>query len=175
MTADATLLPVEPLSAAAFAPYGEVIETAERPWLPINRGTTRRYHRLAEVEALGEGASAAISLFAGQAFAPPLDIGMLERHPLGSQCFLPMDGAPYLVVVAVPGGARPDEATLRAFVARGDQGVNYRAGTWHHPLLCLGRPGLFAVVDRVGPGANCDEAALAQVYRVVGLPALAGS
>jgi ureidoglycolate lyase len=81
---------------------------------------------------------------------------MMERHPLGSQAFVPLSGKPYLVVVA-PAGDPPDVAALRVFLARGDQGVNYAPGVWHHPLLALDAVCDFLVVDRSGTTPNCDE------------------
>jgi ureidoglycolate lyase len=81
---------------------------------------------------------------------------MLERHPLSSQLFMPLSAAPFLVVVAPP-GENVDRTSVRAFVTNGAQGVNYRRGTWHHPVIALANPSEFLVVDRVGPGANCDE------------------
>jgi ureidoglycolate lyase len=83
----------------------------------------------------------------------------MERHPLGSQAFVPLNGQRYVVVVA-PAGAPPSREGLRAFLCRGDQGINYHRGTWHHPMLALDRACEFAEFHRIGPGANCDEAAL---------------
>ncbi|MFX8813062.1 ureidoglycolate lyase, partial [Acinetobacter baumannii] len=87
---------------------------------------------------------------------PPIRLRVMERHPLGSQAFVPMCGDPFLVVVAPPGPA-PAPADLRAFVTNGRQGVNYARGTWHHPLLALDRISDFLVVDRGGDGRNLDE------------------
>jgi ureidoglycolate lyase len=153
-------LAVEPLSRAAFAPFGEVLESADATALSINAGSTTRYHDLARVEALGSDARTLLSLFDGQAWHSPLQIRQLERHPLGSQAFYPVDGARMLIVVAPAGEL--DERAIRAFISSPEQGVNYAAGTWHHPLLCLQRPGRFVVVDRGGPGQNCDERLLRQ-------------
>jgi ureidoglycolate lyase len=153
-------LAVEPLTRAAFAPFGEVLESAGATALPINAGSTTRYHDLARLEALGSDARTLLSLFDGQAWHSPLQIRQLERHPLGSQAFYPVDGARMLIVVAPAGEL--DERAIRAFISSPQQGVNYAAGTWHHPLLCLQRPGRFVVVDRGGPEQNCDERLLHQ-------------
>jgi ureidoglycolate lyase len=151
---------IEPLSAEAFAEFGEVIEaTATARHYPINQGTTMRYHRLAAVQTLGDGAEAIISIFRGQRFQLPLTIQTMERHPLGSQAFMPLAGQRFLVVVAA-GGERPDPTRLHAFITNGAQGVNYRNGTWHHALLNLADASDFLVVDRGGPGHNCDECLL---------------
>jgi len=157
-------LPVDPLTRAAFAPFGEVLESAGATALPINAGTTTRYHDLARVEASGEDGRVLFNLFEGQAWQAPVPIRLLERHPLGSQAFYPVDGARMLIVVAPAGEL--DERAIRAFISGPEQGVNYAAGTWHHPLLCLQRPGRFVVVDRGGSGPNCDEQWLSQALEV---------
>lgn len=153
-------LAIAPLTPEAFAPFGEVIapEAARRAF-PINAGNTRRFHDLANVECLGDGARVGISLFRGQPRAMPFTVTMLERHPLGSQAFVPLSKTPYLIVVATAPDAVP-----RAFLARSGEGVNYRRGTWHHPLLALGAVSDFLVVDRIGLGNNCEEATLAQEW-----------
>ena len=147
-------LRVEPLTREAFAPFGEVIEAAGVTPILINEGTTERFDDLARVEV--GGGRAKISLFRGRPRPWPIRIGMMERHPLGSQAFVPLDDHPYLVVVAAA-DTRPNTDDLRAFRASGDQGVNYRRGVWHHPLLALGSMRTFLVVDRAGPGDNLDE------------------
>ena len=161
MSATLSELPllVEPLSREAFAPFGEVIEACDAvKHFTINAGNTERYHDLANIEPGADG-RVIVSIFRGQPRTLPFRVEMMERHPLASQAFIPMSGKPYLVVVA-PAGEAPTAAQLRVFVARGDQGVNYATGVWHHPLLALGGVCDFLVVDRAGPGHNCDEIAL---------------
>jgi ureidoglycolate lyase len=163
-------LRIEPLTREAFAPFGEVIETAGATSFAINAGTTTRYHDLARIETAGDASWVLVSLFEGQAWHAPIEIRMLERHPLGSQAFYPVDGARMLIVVAPPGEL--DESKIRAFVSAPEQGVNYARGTWHHPLLCLQRPGRFLVMDRGGAGPNCDEQLLKQPLLALALGAL---
>lgn len=149
-------LAVEPLSREAFAPYGDVIDASDAVrHFPINGGNTERYHDLASIEPGPEG-RVIVSIFRGQPRELPFRVEMMERHPLGSQAFIPLSGRPYLVVVA-PAGAPPAAEDLRVFLARADQGVNYHTGVWHHPLLALDAVCDFLVVDRSGPGHNCDE------------------
>ncbi len=158
-------LTTQPLSREAFAPFGDVIETAGAEHFAINNGSTERYHDLARVQLLGEDAQALISIFRGQPFTTPLTVRMLERHPLGSQAFVPLSNRPYLVVVAEP-APEPVLSTMRAFFAGGHQGVNYHAGVWHHPLLALEEVSDFLVVDRAGNGDNCDEHILPETVTI---------
>ena len=102
----------------------------------INNGSTRRYHKLATVETAAPEDQAIISIFAAEALEMPLVIRMLERHPLGSQAFIPLLGHPFLVVVA-PLGDAPVPGHVRAFRSNGRQGVNYHRGVWHHPVLTI--------------------------------------
>lgn len=145
-----------PLTAAAFAPFGEVIETAGHTPRLINEGTSERFDDLTPVDVLAEGGRPLISIFRATPRPVPFVVKGMERHPWSSQAFYPLDGLPYLVVVAVPGDA-PWETRIRAFRAAGNQGVNYRRGTWHHALLALGKTCDFLVVDRGGTGENCEE------------------
>jgi ureidoglycolate lyase len=154
----------EPLTAAVFAPFGRVIEASDAAVkLDINQGHAVRYDRLADVDVEEGGGTGAISLFRAQPLAEP-ELKVFERHPLGSQSFVPLGGRPYLVAVA-PAGAF-DPAAVRVFRAEGHQGVHYAKGTWHHFLLVLDADSDFLVVDRAGPGDNCDEIALAPGDRI---------
>lgn len=149
------ILRPEPLTAAAFAPFGEVIDSAGHAPLMINEGHTERFHDLAELDLAREGGRPCLSLFRTRPKALPLMLGVMERHPLASQSFFPLSGRPYLVVVAPAGDFDP--AGLRAFLAGPGQGVSYHAGTWHHYSLALGATAEFLVIDRAGAGDNCDE------------------
>lgn len=157
----------EPLTAAAFAPFGSVIEASEDAVrLDINQGHAVRFDRLAEIDAADGGGAGAVSLFR----ARPLEalvLKVFERHPLGSQTFMPLSGGPYLVAVA-PAGAF-DVAKVRLFRAGANQGVHYHKGVWHHFLLVLEESD-FLVVDRSGPGDNCEEVALSEADAVAVRP-----
>lgn len=156
-----TPLSIQPLTREAFAPFGEVIMLEGAKHYPINAGTTERFHALAGVDAAERGGQPIISLFRGQPRLLPLPIAVMERHPLGSQAFIPVTQSAddeYLVVVAPAG--KFDAGRMQAFLARGFQGVSYARGVWHHPLIALHKVSDFLIVDRVGPGNNCDEIAL---------------
>lgn len=153
-------LAIEPLTRAAFAPFGDVIELEGAKQIPINLGTTIRYHDLANVDVADENGRTLVNLFRGQPRTLPFEVTMLERHPLGSQAFVPLNDKPYLVVVA-PAGAL-DPHAIRAFVTSGWQGVNYAKGVWHHPLIALGEVSDFVVVDRGGDGLNLNEQDLSE-------------
>lgn len=120
----------------------------------INAGRCGRWHDRARLD-FGPDGRAGISLFRSLARSLPLACDLLERHPLGSQAFIPMTAAPFLVIVAPDAGGTPGR--LRAFLTAPGQGINLLAGTWHGVLTPLASPGLFAVVDRIGPGANLQE------------------
>jgi len=167
------LLPINPLTREAFAPFGDVIECAGARHYPINAGTTERYHDLARIEP-GDQGRTILSIFRGLASTFPLRVALMERHPLGSQAFVPLQNRCYLVVVADPADGIDAPGQLHAFLAQGHQGVNYRPGVWHHPLIAVGAigtvnaegvsatPSDFLVIDREGPGPNCDEQPLAE-------------
>ena len=153
-----TIVP-EPLTADAFAPFGDVIEAAgAAEVLPINYGWTTRFNDLAGVNTRDEGGRTIVSIFRSKPLEP-LVLKVFERHPLGSQAFVPTQGRPYLVAVA-PRGAF-DAAKVRVFRAAAAQGVNYAKGVWHHFLLALEAESDFLVIDREGPGDNLDEIELA--------------
>jgi ureidoglycolate lyase len=149
------ILQAIPLSAQAFAPFGEVIETQGRAWRWINEGTSQRFDDLAVVDVQQDGGRPLISIFRASPQPLPFEVRSLERHPLSSQSFYPLDARPFLVIVAEAGSApRADE--VRAFLSSGRQGVNYRRNTWHHALIALEQTSEFLVVDRGGPQENCE-------------------
>ena len=156
-------LAVQPLSAQAFAPFGEVLSCEGAHHYPINAGTTERYHDLARIDAGPQG-RVIVSIFRGQPRPFPLPITLMERHPLASQAFMPLQPRPYLVVVAEPGPQAAVPGRLHAFLAQGAQGVNYAPGVWHHPLIAVEAVSDFLVIDRAGEGDNCDEVQLARGY-----------
>lgn len=158
-------LVAQPLTREAFAAFGDVIESAHSRSMPINGGMTTRFHDLARVDPGPGDSRVLVNIFETLPYALPLPVNMLERHPLGSQAFVPMDGSRFLVVVAPAGDAVRIE-DIRAFVTNGRQGVNYARGVWHHPLVVTQQRASFVVIDRGGAGPNCDEIFLPPVCAV---------
>ncbi|APZ53033.1 ureidoglycolate lyase [Salipiger abyssi] len=154
----------EPLTAEGFAPFGDVLEVAGAPDKIINQGLCGRHHDRAALD-FGPGGRAGISLFDAEPRSLPYRLEMVERHPDGSQAFLPMHEHPWLVIVAEPG---PVPGAIRAFLAAPGQGINFHRGTWHGVLTPLHAPGRFAVVDRIGDSANLEEHWLEEPVLVTG-------
>jgi ureidoglycolate lyase len=140
----------EPLTTTAFAPFGDVLD-ATGDFRLINAGLCQRHHDRAQLD-FGPDGRAGISIFKAEPRALPYRFDLIERHPDGAQAFLPMSEHPFLVIVS----AGPN-ATPRAFLTNGAQGINLHRGTWHGVLTPLYAPGLFAVVDRIGPTPNIEE------------------
>ncbi|MGT2485372.1 ureidoglycolate lyase [Methylobacterium oryzae CBMB20] len=153
-----------PLTAEAFAPFGTVIDAAAAAPRPMNAGMARRFHDLAAVEVVGEGARVVIGLVEAQPYPVPLRLGFVERHPLGAQAFLPLSAAPFLVVVCPDAEGRPGPP--QAFVTAPRQGICYARNTWHGVLTPYGQPQDFVVIDRGGPGVNLEEHIFAEPWTV---------
>ena len=152
------LVALQPLSRENFAPYGDVIEIEGAKHFPINAGTIERYHDLANIDVgVEEGGRAIVSIMAcNQTSELPYQIKVMERHPLGCQAFIPMKPIPMVVAVALPGD-NPDFTQIQGFISNGTQGVNYKPGVWHMPLISTSLNHQYLIVDRGGDGHNCDE------------------
>ena len=155
----------EPLTPEAFAPFGDVLSADGPPDRIINAGMCGRYHNRARLDFGPEG-RAGISVFKAIPRALPYTFDLLERHPEGSQAFLPMTQHPFLVIVAPDKDGVPGDP--RAFLTAPGQGINLHRGTWHGVLTPLAAPGLFAVVDRIGDGPNLEEYRYPAPWRVAG-------
>ncbi|MBX3582002.1 MAG: ureidoglycolate lyase [Rhizobiaceae bacterium] len=158
------IITASPLTRENFAPFGDVLDTSGEGHYPINGGMTERYHALARPEATGPGGHVLISIFKGKPYDFPLSLKMVERHPLGSQAFMPLSQRPFLVIVCHDKNGRPGEP--RAFLTRPGQGVNYPAGRWHGVLTPIGEPQDFLVVDRGGAGNNLEEFFFPEPYEI---------
>lgn len=152
-------LTVEPLTADEFAPFGDVIEARDSSAFFVNEGQAQRFHDLAKIDVAAGNGRPLISIFRSAPTHFPLTLHKIERHPLGSQAFIPLGNHQFLIVVAsTTNNDFPDRP--RVFLSNGHQGVNYKPGVWHHPLIALNHTTEFLVIDRGGTGANCDVAEL---------------
>jgi ureidoglycolate lyase len=140
-----------------------VVEREGADLVTINQGFATRVNDLAQIDVAAGGASVNVSLFVAKARPLPIDVKLMERHPLGSQLFFPLQDRPWLVLVCSDPLVT---ATYRAFEASGRQGVNYARNVWHHPLLVLTDEERFLVVDRKGEGNNLEEVWLDDEHRV---------
>ena len=149
-------LVARPLTADAFAPYGEVIDLRTAKTIPINTGLTTRFHDLVSVDVAAEGGKPLVNVFRSRPLPLPHRVRIMERHPLGSQAFIPMQETRFLVLVG-RGEQALDESSLELFVTDGRQGVSFFRNTWHHFQITLGAEADYLVVDRGGPGNNLEE------------------
>lgn len=144
---------IRPLTPEAFAPFGDVLDCRGAPDKIINQGLCGRYNDRATIDI--DNGRAGLSLFNAEPRALPLTLDMVERHPEGSQAFVPMSEHPFLVIVAPDDNGRPGVPVALKTVP--GQAINFHKNTWHGVLTPLASPGLFAVVDRIGEGANLEE------------------
>lgn len=157
---DRILKPV-PLSAERFAPYGNVIGPGSIDRSTMNEARFERFDDLAEIDIdnSGDGHVAVSIAHSRAATVLPYRFDRIERHPLGSQAFIPLTRFKFIVVVAEAGESVAVDR-LQAFVTDGTQGINYRRGTWHMPLISLAADQDFLIVDRAGSARNCEERVL---------------
>lgn len=147
-----------PLTRSTFSPFGDVIEMEGAAHYSINQGFAERFNDLAHID-VSDGA-VNISLFMAQPRPQPVAIEIMERHPLGTQLFFPLQDRPWLTVVCQD---PQDRNSYHAFAATGRQGVNYAPNIWHHPLLVLDAGSRFLIVDRKGPGKNLEEVSVTEL------------
>lgn len=153
MSAPISISP-KPLTPEAFAPFGDVLDCSGDPDKLINQGMCGRFHDRAELD-FGDDGRAGVSIFKAQPRSLPYTLDLMERHPEGSQTFIPMSMDPFLIIVAPDDGDKP--GTPQAFVSTPGQGINFHRNVWHGVLTPLHEPGLFAVVDRIGKTPNLEE------------------
>jgi ureidoglycolate lyase len=159
-------LSAQPLTAAAMAPFGSVIETAA-VGDAVNGGTSRRHEAVPALDLQRDGGRAVLAVYAAQARAFPFEASVLERHRGSDQVFLPLGGARRCVLLLAPATvAHPRAEDCVALVSDGAQGVRIAAGTWHHGLLALD-DGPWAVLERRADAVDCEEAALPEPLRLL--------
>ena len=162
---------IQPLTREAFAPFGDVLEATGTPTMMINQGLCGRYHDLANIDIASteiEEGKAGISLFDAQPRTLPYRLDMMERHPLGSQAFIPMSMTTFLVIVAPDKKGQP--GLPLAFLTTPGQAINFHRNTWHGVLTPLQAPGLFAIFDRIGSARNLQEFWFEKPYSVISDP-----
>jgi ureidoglycolate lyase len=152
------ILRPEPLTADAFAPFGDVVQSAEFSDTRMNEARFARFDDLVGLDVITDppGRPGVSIARCNTPSVLPYRVEMMERHPLGSQAFIPLQEFEFFVVVAPPGEGL-DESAIRAFRSNGKQGINYRRGTWHMPLIALQQGQTFLIIDRFGEGDNCEQ------------------
>ena len=135
-----------------FSKFGELITTDDIKPISINDGYAKRFDGIANLDTSKDNGEATISIFSALKRTFPMNIDMMEQHPLGSQAFIPMKETTFLSFVA-PNDDKPDLNKVEAFIIPPGLGVNYKTGTWHFPLIATENMN-FLVVDRKGSGDN---------------------
>ena len=159
-------IPLSPLTNDVFAAFGDVIEVSDsNKIIPINDGLADRHHDLAKVDVDDQNGHAIVSIIDTESTTLPLSISVMERHPIGSQAFIPIGNAPYVVLVAPAGDF--DHQSLQGFLAQPHQGINYAKGTWHHACISLNNSNQFLVIDRGGQGDNCDFVSIPESVNII--------
>lgn len=158
-----SVLSISPLVASEFEPFGDILQVQPSPTVMINQGNCARYSDLAALD-FSDG-RAGISIFHAHPYRSPLTLSMMERHPAGSQAFIPMSSDPFLVIVAPDVDGSP--GLPQVFLTNGLQGVNYHRNVWHGVLTPIEGNGLFTVIDRIGNGSNLEEHWLDTAYQIV--------
>jgi ureidoglycolate lyase len=150
------IIPAQALTAAAFAPFGDVIAATAPASTPINAGTAQRFDDLTRLDLNAHNGSPCVAIFrtTEQSHTAPYRLTLFERHLLGSQTFVPMGQGRCLAVLA-PGDAQPDEERIQVFIVEPGQGVTLRRGVWHHPLITLGAADVL-VIERSADAVDCE-------------------
>ncbi len=164
MNANSKKIEINPLTSEAFSNYGDIVETEGATNFKINNGLCTRFHDLANIEVSGPEGRPMISLLSGQPYKLPLYLRMVERHPLGSQAFVPLSDNPFLVIVCDDNDGVP--GLPRAFITSNRQGVNIWQNVWHGVLTPLKKVSDFVVIDRGGEGINLEEYFFKEPYIV---------
>lgn len=161
-----TLKP-QALTSEQFAPYGDVIESVLEQSAAMNSERFERFDDLCDIDMQDDGKVVVSIARCRVATSLPLRIDSVERHPLGSQAFVPLTPCRMVIVVAPPGKS-VTASDLRAFITNGRQGINYHRGTWHMPLIAFDTGREFLIIDRMGDGPNCDVHNFDETITLVG-------
>jgi len=140
------------ITRSNFSAYGDLISADDISSMDINAGYAKRFDNLANVDTSSEGGKTIVSIFSALKRAFPMKIDMMEKHPLGSQSFIPMKETTFLSFVA-PAGEFPEISKIQSFIIPPKTGINYKPGIWHFPLISTEDTN-FLVIDRKGSGEN---------------------
>ena len=140
------------INRSNFNTYGDLISTDDISPIDINAGYAKRFDNLANLNTSKDGGKAIVSIFSALKRTFPMKIDMMEKHPLGSQAFIPMEKTTFIVFVA-PKGKKPDVNKIKSFIIPKQTGINYKPGIWHFPLISNKNMN-FLVIDRKGRGNN---------------------
>ena len=135
-----------------FAAFGDLISSDNINPMDINEGYAKRFNNLANIDTYKDKGETIVSIFSTLKRSFPMKINMMEKHPLGSQAFVPMKETIFLSFVAPPGNA-PEINKIQSFIIPPKMGINYKPGIWHFPLISTEDTN-FLVVDRKGDGEN---------------------
>ena len=135
-----------------FYPYGDLISSDDIDCIDINAGYAKRFDNLANIDTLNGEGKTIVSIFSALKRTFPMKIDMMEKHPLGSQAFIPMKETTFLSFVAPPGES-PEISKIQSFIVPPKTGINYKPGIWHFPLISTEDTN-FLVIDRKGDGEN---------------------
>ncbi len=160
-----TLVP-KPLTSERFAQYGDVIESVVDRTAAMNAERFERFDDLCRLDMADDGRIAVSIARCRVATALPYRLDVVERHPLGSQAFVPL-GPSRMIVVVAPPEESVEASDLRAFVTNGRQGINYHRGTWHMPLIAFESGQEFLIIDRAADQPNCDMHSLDEPMMLV--------
>ena len=142
----------KPITKENFSKYGDVITTKDIKPLEINNGYAKRFDGIANLDTSTDDGETTICIFSALKRSFPMKIDMMEKHPLGSQAFIPMEDTKFLVFVA-PKGNKPNIDKIKSFIVPKQTGINYKAGIWHFPLISIKNMN-FLIIDRKGKGNN---------------------
>ena len=140
------------ITSKNFKKFGEVISTKKIKPININNGYAKRFDNLCKINTSLKKGNTIMSIFSTRKRKFPMNIKMMEKHPLGSQAFIPMKETKFLVFVA-PKGKKPNVKKMESFIIPKQTGINYKPGIWHFPLISTKNMN-FLVIDRKGIGNN---------------------
>ena len=148
---DKIIKPIE-INRSNFAAFGDLISTKDINSMDINAGYAKRFDNLADLNTSKDGGETIVSIFSALKRTFPMTVDMMEKHPLGSQAFIPMKETTFLCFVA-PQGKSPEINKIQSFIIPPKNGINYKPGIWHFPLISTEDTN-FLVIDRKGKGEN---------------------